>query len=66
MLDPREFPEVEELEMNDVQTVVKTCGHASCVCLMQEEETFSSDECEQAPVDGAGCPCGHLACTSEE
>jgi hypothetical protein len=65
MLDPREIPEIEEIDLERIETPLKTCGHAECACLMQEEETFCSDECEAASVDSAGCPCGHLACTSE-
>jgi len=64
MTDVRNFPELEELDENTHETTVKTCGHASCACLMQEEEVYCSDECEHA-THGGSCPCGHLACTSE-
>jgi len=39
----------------------KICTHPGCSCLMQEEESFCSDACEQSG-EGDGCPCGHPAC----
>jgi hypothetical protein len=63
--DERIFAEVEDLEYDDAATTVKTCGHPGCACLMQEEEVFCSDECEQSSPDARECPCGHLACTAD-
>ena len=43
------------------ESTEKHCAYAGCSCLMQEEESYCSDECERAQGDGE-CDCGHLAC----
>ena len=46
---------------NEGESAEKHCAHSGCSCLMQEEESYCSDECESAEGDGE-CGCGHLAC----
>jgi hypothetical protein len=56
---------LEEKAMSESEEYYdKRCAHEGCACLMQEDEQFCSEACEN---DGRAstCTCGHLACESE-
>jgi hypothetical protein len=65
MIDENVFVGLEDETEDLAESTVKTCGHPGCACLMQEEEVFCSDECEQAGESATECPCGHRACTDD-